>query len=105
MQLARERPCLPVANARTMCATSRGMTFDATLMTPCAPTAMNGSVSESSPLRMVNFVAERRAQLRHAIRIAARFLDADDVHAVMREAVHRVHADLDAATARECCRA
>ena len=30
------------------------MTFDATLMTPCAPTAMNGSVSESSPLRIVN---------------------------------------------------
>ena len=45
----------PRANAPTICETSRGMTLDATLMTPCAPTAMNGSVSESSPDKIVNF--------------------------------------------------
>ena len=41
----------PAAKSFTICETSRGITFDATLITPCAPTDMNGSVSESSPLR------------------------------------------------------
>ena len=42
-----------------MCDTSRGMMFDATLITPCAPTAMNGSVSESSPLMITNSFPSR----------------------------------------------
>src|SRR5438105_4502488 len=50
----RAAPGLPAANARTMRLTSRGMRLEATLTTPCAPTAMNGSVNESSPLNRTN---------------------------------------------------
>ena len=43
------------------------------------------------------FRAGRRAQLRHAVATAARFLDADDVFAIARQPFHRFDADLDAA--------
>ena len=55
VQLLRGRRFCPRQRRSTMWLTSRGMTLEATLTTPCAPTAMNGSVSESSPLRIVNF--------------------------------------------------
>ena len=43
--------------------------FDATLMTPCAPTAMNGSVSESSPDNISNLLpsAARSCETRSAL--------------------------------------
>jgi hypothetical protein len=44
----------PDSAARTRPHTSDGNKFEATLTTPAAPTAINGSVSESSPLKMVN---------------------------------------------------
>src|SRR5213075_902815 len=44
----------PDSQARTRADTSDGNKFEATLTTPTAPTAMNGSVSESSPLKIVN---------------------------------------------------
>src|SRR5437667_10869103 len=50
----------PDSQARTSAYTSDGNKFDATLTTPAAPTAMNGSVSESSPLKMVNDSGKRR---------------------------------------------
>ena len=91
---------LPRANAFTICETSRGMTLDATLMTPLAPTAMNGSVSESSPDRISNFGpsaarnCDTRSQLPPASLMPTMFLQS------AREPLDRVHADLNAATAR-----
>src|SRR5207248_9460576 len=41
-------------HARTSAHTSDGNKFEATLTTPAAPTAINGSVSESSPINIVN---------------------------------------------------
>ena len=43
-----------IGAAFTKSATSRGMMLDATLMTPTAPAAMNGSVRASSPDRISN---------------------------------------------------
>ena len=45
----------PSANACTIRTISRGMIFDATEITPSAPTDINASVSPSSPERIVNF--------------------------------------------------
>ena len=39
------------------------MTFDATLITPCAPNAIKGKVSESSPLKITNLRAKASAKL------------------------------------------
>ena len=50
----------PDSQARTSAQTSEGNKFEATLTTPAAPTAMNGSVSESSPLKIVNDSGKRR---------------------------------------------
>ena len=75
------------------------MTLDATLMTPCAPTAMNGSVSESSPLRISNFGpsaarnCDTRSQLPPASLMPMMFLHS------ARQAPDGFHADLDAAAA------
>jgi hypothetical protein len=41
------------------------------------------------------------AKLTDTVGVAARFLDADDVHAVMRQTIHRIHTDLDTATSRD----
>src|SRR5438552_7519577 len=49
----------PDSYARTSVQTSAGNKFEATLTTPTAPTDMNGSVNESSPLRMVNDSGKR----------------------------------------------
>src|SRR5205807_9378445 len=49
----------PDSSARTSAQTSAGNKFDATLTTPAAPTAIKGSVSESSPLRIVNSSGKR----------------------------------------------
>src|SRR5882724_12337433 len=48
------------SQARTSAHTCEGNRFDATLTTPAAPTAMKGSVSESSPLKTVNDSGKRR---------------------------------------------
>src|SRR5205823_14003861 len=53
----------PDSQARTSAQTSEANRFEATLTTPAAPTAMNGSVSESSPLRIVNDSGKRRRNL------------------------------------------
>ena len=90
------RPRAPLCTSR---ATSRGMRFDATLITPTAPAAMKGSVSESSPERISNSARQRRAQGAHALDRAARFLDRDDVRTSRREPRHGLDADLDAAAA------
>src|SRR5947199_10402455 len=50
----------PASYVRTSAHTSDGNKFEATLTTPAAPTAMNGSVSESSPLKIVNASGNRR---------------------------------------------
>src|SRR5437867_1286450 len=50
----------PDSQARTSPQTWEGNRLDATLTTPAAPTAMNGSVSESSPLKTVNDSGKRR---------------------------------------------
>ena len=50
----------PDSQARTNAQTSEGNRFEATLTTPAAPTAMNGSVNESSPLRIENGSDKRR---------------------------------------------
>src|SRR6266480_3580193 len=50
----------PDSHARTRAQTSEGNRFEATLTTPAAPTAMNGSVSESSPLKIVKDSGRRR---------------------------------------------
>ena len=76
------------------------MTLDATLMTPCAPTAMNGSVSESSPDKMSNFGpsaarnCDTRSQLPPASLMPMMFLHS------ARETPDGFDADFDAATAR-----
>src|SRR5262249_457836 len=44
----------PDSQARTSAQTSAGNKFEATLTTPAAPTDINGNVSESSPLKIVN---------------------------------------------------
>src|ERR1051326_1476643 len=49
----------PERNAWTSATTSAGNKFDATLTTPTAPTDKNGSVSESSPLKIVNASGRR----------------------------------------------
>src|SRR5439155_25221453 len=49
----------PDAQTRTSAHTCDGNKFEATLTTPAAPTAMNGSVSESSPLKIVNDSGKR----------------------------------------------
>ena len=50
----------PDSQARTSAQTLEGKRFDATLTTPTAPTAMNGKVNESSPLKIVNGSGKRR---------------------------------------------
>src|SRR5436309_11341330 len=50
----------PDSQARTSAQTSEGNRLEATLTTPAAPTDMNGSVSESSPLKIVNDSGKRR---------------------------------------------
>src|SRR5204863_7043882 len=50
----------PDSQARTSAQSSDGNKFEATLTTPAAPTAMNGSVNESSPLKIVNSFGKRR---------------------------------------------
>src|SRR5262249_7181950 len=50
----------PDSQSRTRAHTSDGNKFEATLTTPAAPTAINGSVSESSPLKIVNASGKRR---------------------------------------------
>src|SRR6266516_7156310 len=49
----------PDSNARTSAQTAAGNKFETTLTTPAAPTDMNGSVSESSPLKIVNDSGKR----------------------------------------------
>src|ERR1043166_1613614 len=49
----------PVRNAWTSATTSAGNKFEATLTTPTAPTDKNGSVNESSPLKIVNASGKR----------------------------------------------
>src|SRR6266487_5350824 len=49
----------PHSKARTSAQTSAGNRFEATLTTPTAPTDMNGSVNESSPLKIVNDSGKR----------------------------------------------
>ena len=51
----------PDSHARTRAHTSDGNKFEATLTAPAAPTAKKGSVSESSPLRIVNASANAHA--------------------------------------------
>src|SRR4029078_3981144 len=50
----------PDSHVRTRAHTSDGNKFEATLTTPAAPTAINGSVSESSPLTIGNASGKRR---------------------------------------------
>src|SRR5205085_4081685 len=49
----------PERNACTRAHTSAGNKFEATLTTPTAPTDRNGSVKESSPLKIVNASGKR----------------------------------------------
>src|SRR6266853_5597826 len=49
----------PDSNARTSAQISAGNKLEATLTTPTAPTDMKGSVSESSPLKIVNALGKR----------------------------------------------
>ncbi len=60
---------------------------------------MNGKVSESSPLRMVKFVPSTDAQLTDAVRVATSLFDGNNVHAVMRQTIHCIHADFDTTAA------
>ena len=76
-----------------------GKTFDVTLMTPLAPTAIIGSVSASSPLE------DREAQIAHRLRqllraqdVAGRLLHAHDVRRLGADALESVGQEVDACT-------
>src|SRR6266705_1377242 len=75
----------PHSKARTSAQTSAGNRFEATLTTPTAPTDMNGSVNESSPLKIVNDSGKRtRNSLTRSTLPLASLIDTIFRHSVAR---------------------
>src|SRR5438034_10332441 len=75
----------PDSKIRTRLQTSAGNKFDATLTTPTAPTDMNGSVNESSPLRIVNDSGKhtRNSLMRSTLPLAS-FMETIFLHSFAR---------------------
>ena len=94
----------PDSQARTSAHTSDGNKFEATLTTPTAPTAMNGSVSESSPLKIVNASGKRRRNslMRSTLPLAS-LIDTILRHSLARRAT--VSGTMSTPQRPGCCRA
>ena len=89
----------PARNAWTSATTSAGNKFEATLTTPTAPTDRNGSVSESSPLRMVNASGNRARNSLTRSTLPLASLIATMFRAIHREPLDGFRSNIHAAAA------